>query len=165
MKTEEALEIVYQLADQNALDKGRDKWLVENDEALAKQASQQREALNVVHDLIVNEYGEYDDIEVIKTERDGFLLELTVAKEANNLAKHIIESLKAEKKALRDSYHRLLRLVGWNGEDNISEAEIETNLHKSMARNERLMILLRDACIGHEDNCSCPMCQEAYRHE
>ena len=53
MKMSEALEIVYDLAYQNALtiEKG-------DPDGLRKESRRQHDALAMVHDLIVNEYGE-----------------------------------------------------------------------------------------------------------
>lgn len=47
MKVREALDIVYDLAEQNALD-------CRCDPPLCREAKRQRKALNVVHDFIVN---------------------------------------------------------------------------------------------------------------
>lgn len=47
MKLEEAMEIVYSLAEENALPKRCDP-------SLTKEATRQQEALAVVHDFIVN---------------------------------------------------------------------------------------------------------------
>lgn len=67
MTTGEALEIVYQLAHQNAIYNSRESWMVEPDDLgtivdknLAKEAERQREALNTVHDFIVNNFGKED---------------------------------------------------------------------------------------------------------
>ena len=56
MKMGEALDIVYQLAEQNVLEVGgSDK------DGLLKMARKQRRALDMVHDLIVNEYEENEE--------------------------------------------------------------------------------------------------------
>ena len=63
----EALEIVHELADQNAIDKSRDYWRAERiggekplDEDLAREADKQRLALNTVEDFITNHSDELD---------------------------------------------------------------------------------------------------------
>lgn len=55
MKTGVALEIVWQLARQNALDPET------RDIELRAEAARQEEALRIVEDLIVNEYGEDEE--------------------------------------------------------------------------------------------------------
>lgn len=59
MKMSEALDIVYQLAEQNVLEIGPS-----DSQGLQAEADKQNEALNMVHDLIVNQFeedGELDD--------------------------------------------------------------------------------------------------------
>lgn len=53
MEVGEALEIVYQLADQNSISSED----AAGDEELQAEAERQQDALNTVHDLIVNHYG------------------------------------------------------------------------------------------------------------
>ena len=55
MDRAEALQIVYDLADENKLEEGE---IIQDEEILRPIAKKQQEALNIVHDIAVNDYGD-----------------------------------------------------------------------------------------------------------